>query len=421
MSRWSVAGALLLGVCLVSPAKAENFEQYCSITDFASPVRQTIVVLDDALLYPEGGEQPDKRNVQWRHFLGNLVLSEQSTMEQTFLPRERVTVAIARRDGAGLRPVFAGCLPFYSADEKRKIKGSAGNMDSLHEFFGTGPIADAKKGMNLYRIRFASALRDALQPTLLSPPAAPRGGGDLGNNGFVNSLKGGSLVNFAYGIPRILLVSDMARFLGGFPADRPKARALALKKAQSADLNFRGAEIYVVGASANAVARDALEMFFLASHGELLSIGPVTAIPQFAPAPAHVACYQGLVQYPDNRFPIRLRLATDENGTSVNSWISVQTSREQFNPVHGVLTCPPNRSCLFTGDDVFAQAWNANRGTSNDPLFDQNLPFAGARSLKFSLTGSTINGSISDTLLHFKGVRASRLEFTASRQSNGRC
>ncbi|HKO17573.1 MAG TPA: hypothetical protein VJU82_01675, partial [Acidobacteriaceae bacterium] len=175
------------------------------------------------------------------------------------------------------------------------------------------------------------------------------------------------------------------------------------------------------GASANSVARDALEMFFLASHGELVSIGPITAIPQFAPAPVRVACYQGLVQYPDNRFPIRLRLATDENGTSVNSWISMQVDREQFNPVHGVLTCPPNRSCLFTGDDVFAQAWNVNRGASNDPMFDQRLPFAGARSLKFSLTGSTIKGSISDSLLHFKGLRSSRLEFSASRQPNAHC
>lgn len=421
MRKCFAVGTLLVALAVAFPAMAENFEQYCSVPDFTAPVRQTIVVLDDALLYPEAGDQTDKRNAQWRRFLGNLVLSEQSTMEQTFQPRERVTVAIARRDGAGLRPVFAGCLPFYSADEKKKVKQSAGSMDSVHEFFGTGPLADAKKAMNLYRIRFATALHDALQPVLLSPQSAPRGGGDLGNNGFVTSLKGGALVNFAYGIPRIVLVSDMTRLLGGFPADRAKARALALKKAQTADLNFRGAEIYVVGASANSVARDALEMFFLASHGELVSIGPVTAIPQFAPAPVHVACYQGLVQYPDNRFPLRLRFATDENGTAVNSWISMQVDREQFNPVHGVLTCPPNRGCLFTGDDVFAQVWNVNRGISSNPVFDQSLPFAGARSLKFSLTGSSIGGSISDSLLHFKGLHGSRLEFTAARQPNARC
>ncbi|HKO20808.1 MAG TPA: hypothetical protein VJU82_18180, partial [Acidobacteriaceae bacterium] len=209
MRRWSAAGAVVLGLWLASPLRAENFEQYCNLADFAAPARQTIVVLDDALLYPETGDKPDKRNAQWRRFLGNLLLSDQSTMEQTFQPRERVTVAIARRDGAGLRPVFAGCLPFYSAEEKRKIKKSAGSMESVHEFFGTGPMADAKKAMDLYRIRFASALHDALQPALLSPTAAPRGGGDLGNNGFVTSLKGGTLVNFAYGIPRILIASDM--------------------------------------------------------------------------------------------------------------------------------------------------------------------------------------------------------------------
>lgn len=414
------AVALLLGLLFSAAARAENFEQYCNLQDFAAPARQTIVVLDDAILYAETGDQPDSRNAQWRRFLGSLVLSEQSAIEQVFQPRERVTVAVARRDGAGLRPVFAGCLPFYSADEKKRIRKSAGYTDSLHTFFGTGPVADADKAMRLLRIRFAAAMHDALQPALLSSSAAQRGSVDLGNNGFITSLKGSTLVNFSFGVPRIIFVSDMTRFLGGFPSDRAKARALALRKAQAADLNLKGAEVYIVGASANARAKDALEMFFLASHGELGGMVPSPALPQFAPAPVRVAYYQGLIQYPDNRFPIRLRLATDQNGTSVNSWVSVQTSKEQFSPLRGVLTCQPDRPCAFTGDDVFAQIWNVNRGVSNDPYFDQSLPFAGARTFGFSLNGTTVKGAISDTLLHFKGTKTSRLEFTASRQPNAR-
>jgi hypothetical protein len=421
MTRRLAAAALLIGLGVSGTARAESFDQYCNLQDFAVPQRQTIIVLDDALLYGEPNEQPDKRNDLWRRFLGNLVLSATASMAQNFQPRERVTVAIARRDGAGLKPVFAGCLPFYSDDEKKKIKQAAGRMNGLHEFFGWGPIRDADKAMDLYRIRFVAALHDALQPAFLSPSNTSRGGADLGSNGFIASLKGGALLNLAHGIPRVVLVSDMARFLGGFPADRAKARALALKKAAAADLNLRGAELYVVGASANRMAHDALEMFFLASHGELAGIGPVTASPQFAPAPARVACYQGLAQYPGDRYPIKLRLSTDDNGAAVNSWIAVQQTREQFSPVHGVLTCQPNQACIFTGDDVFAQVWNANRSASADPVFDQDMPFGGARTLKFSLGGNSIRGTISDTVLRFQGVRDAKLEFNASRQPKVRC
>ncbi|HSZ75458.1 MAG TPA: hypothetical protein VK779_11610 [Rhizomicrobium sp.] len=407
---------VLLGLALPAVSQAQSFDQYCNLPGFPQPLRQTIIVLDESQIYPEAGSRPDQRNMSWRRFLGNLILSDQTALEQIFSPREHIAVVIARRDGAGTRLAFSACLPFYSEDEKKKIAQSAGNMQSMNTFFGTGPIADAKKDMDLFRIRFGDAIRSALQPTLLSPENAPRNGGDLASGGFINSLKQGALVNFSYGIPRIILVSDMSRLLADIPAERAKAKAAALKKAQDADLNFKDAEIYVAGISSSPIARDALEMFFLASHGELVSAGPATAIPTFISPPVHVMRYQGVIQYPDNQFPIRLRLATDQNGTVVNSWISVQATREQFVPIHGIVTCQNNGQCTFAGDDIFAQVWNVNRSQGSDPLFDQSIPFAGARSLSFTESGNGVRGFISDPQLRFQGVQGYKLQFNASRQ-----
>ena len=413
---------LILSFALTAAAHAADFDQYCNLPGFAAPLRQTIVVLDESQIYPEVGDQIDQRNMPWRNFLGNLLLSNQSALEQAFLPRERISIVIARRDGTGLHFVFSGCLPFYSPQEKKRIEQSAGYSQLVDKFFGTGPIANAEKDRDTFRRQFDDAVHDALQPPLLSPPNAPRNGGDLASAGLIESLKQGALVNLDYGIPRIIFFSDMSRLLKGAPSERSKARSFAISKAQDADLNLKDAEVYVVGISENAMTRDTLEMFFLASHGELVSVGSASAIPTFASAPVHVVFYQGLLRYPDRSAPMRLRLATDQNGTVVNSWLSAQAITEQFSPIHGVVTCQSSQ-CTFTGDGVFAQVWNVNRGQGRDSDFDRSMSFAGARNLTFVESGNTVAGAISDPQVQFQnldpqGHNLQSLRFSASRQPN---
>jgi hypothetical protein len=378
-------------------------------------VRQTLVVLDEHHVYPENDGQPDQRNNAWRSFLGSLLISDQAPLEQSFLPRERITVVLARRDGAGTRTLFIGCVPFFSPEEKKKIAQSEGAMHGLYTFFGNSQSDNVSSDLRLFRIRLIEAMKAALQPAMLTPGSVPRRGGELSKGSLVTSLKQGIPLTEAYGIPRIILFSDMGRFLAGAPQDRAQARAAALAQAQAADLNLKGAELYIAGTAARPGSREALEMFFLASHAELVGISPAASLPSFGPAPVHTTKFQGLIQYPDNRFPVRLRLATDRDGTVVNSWISVQTSQEQFAPFHGVVTCEPNGPCTFTGDDVFAQVWNVKRSGSGEPVFDQRLPFAGARALHFTINGRKLYGNISDTLLHFQGVKNSRLDFSAAK------
>jgi hypothetical protein len=409
-----------LALAALAPAEtsvAASYDDYCSVPGFAVPLRQTVLILDEHHVFAEDSDQVDPRNAPWRKFIGNLLLADEASIEQNLLPRERVTVLLARKDGAGIRTVFTGCMPFFSATEKSRIAKDKGVLQSVNTFFGTGPIASAKRSMSLFQSRLGDAVREALQPSMLSTTELDRTNSNLPASGFATSLKQGSAANPIYGLPRIILFSDLSRFLRSVPPDRARARQSGFKMADLTGLNFKGAEIYVVGMSGSAVSHDALEAFFLASHGELMSTGSANIVPAFVSAPIRVARYQGLIQYPDNQFPIRIRLAIDQNGSVTDSWISVQTSKEQFAPFHGVVTCDANGLCTFTGDDVFAQVWSINRAQGAEPTFDQSLPFAGARALSFHFDGNWIKGNISDTLVRFQGLKSYKLEFTAGRNN----
>ena len=418
MTRVVAAFAAVLALVLsCSSAAAENFETYCAQPGLAAPARQTIIVIDEHHVFAEPGGQHDSRNDAWRKFLGNFVLpSNPAALEQNFQPRERVTVLLARKDGAGVRAVFSGCLPFYSAAERARITANGGMMRRIDDFFGTGDVSSAKRAMDLFRIQLGNAVRAALDPDSLSRSGGYPGDARLASSALISALKQGTIVNAAYGLPRIVLYSDLQRFFGSLSGDSAAARQAGLKEGLAADLNLRGAEFYVVGQSGGGPSHDALEMFLLASHAELAGTSSASALPAFQPGPKTVRRYQGLIQYPENQFPIRIRLATDENGTVVDSWLSVQTSNEQFVPLHGVVVCSAD-GCVYNGDQVLAQIWNTGRGAGRPPLLAPTLPFGGARTLTLKVWGSHVTGSISDPLIRFEGVKSLKLEFSAPVQT----
>jgi hypothetical protein len=315
--------------------------------------------------------------------------------------------------------VFSGCLPFFSPEEKRQIAQRSGGRQYVDMFFRTGPVAEAAKDAELYRVRLSQAVKAALRADALTSERMPRTGGDLAGNSLVSSLKQGLPINYYFGIPRLIIYSDMGRFMGGLPGDRAQARSFAISKAQSADLNLMNSEVYLSGTTARAFSKEALEAFFLASHGELISVGSVTGTPTFGPAPVRVSYYQGLVQFPDNQFAIRIRLATDQSGNVVNSWVLMRTNRDHFVPFHGVVTCQGGQPCIYTGDETFSQLWNVQRNEGASPRFDQKLPFYGARSFKFSYNSRELSGEISDPMIIFPGVKEYKLRFKAS-PTNGR-
>jgi hypothetical protein len=372
------------------------------------------MVLDEHHVAAEDGNKVSAANAPWRRFIGNLLFADDSTLEHYFAPRERVTILLARKDGAGMRTVFTGCVPFFSASEKAQIDRDGSLHQAVNTFFGGGVVAGAKRDLTLFHSRLGDSVREALQAPLLSSDDLELRGGELAQAGLAASLRQGSLVNPAYGIARVILYSDLSRFLRNVPTEREAARQTGFTLAHLINIDFKGAEIYVVGMSGNFVSRDALDALFLASHGELISTGAASAVPQFLAAPIRVVRYQGVVVYPENQYPIRIRLATDRDGTVVDSWVSVQTGWEQFSPFHGAVSADASGGWRFTGDGVFAQVWNPQRSNDGKPLFDVKLPFAGARTLSLQVTPGAreISGSISDTQMRFTGV--GQLNFTAA-------
>src|SRR5260370_31759447 len=142
-----------------TPSRAADFEQYCNLAGFSTPMIQTIIVLEEQHVFPEAGKSSEPRNGQWRRFIGNVLFADAPNLEQNFLPREHVTIFIARKDGAGTRTVFSGCLPLFSLSERTRIAQSAGYIQSVNTFFGTGAVATAKKDRDLFKIAASNRFR----------------------------------------------------------------------------------------------------------------------------------------------------------------------------------------------------------------------------------------------------------------------
>lgn len=409
-----------LALLMLSPAAlASTFDIDCNRSDLVVPLRQTLIVLDENEVTPEPNAVALAANMAWRRFLGRLLLSDDNVLAQAFEPREHVTLLIARKDGTGTRTIFEGCVPFYSVAEMRQIKARGGVGADVGEFFGSGPVQDMKKDLEQFRLHLGQSVQDALLPDQLSPSGRGLPIRSLDDNSLIVSLNQGSIINPAYGVPRILFYSDMSRYLRGASGNTVgAARAAGEAAGFKANLDLGGAEVYLIGMSGSTLARDTLTMFFLASHGELMSSGPADVLPRFMPSPSHVARYQGFIVYPKMKFPIRVRIATDRNGTVVNSWLSVHADTELFAPIHGIVTCARDTPCIYTGDDLFAQVWNPDRDSSRNPRLQSDLPFGGARDLDMRFDGNGMRGSISDPQIQFTGLKDSKLEFTAARQIN---
>jgi hypothetical protein len=423
MLRRSILLAAILAGFSSVPGRAQNFDAYCNRPDSAPALRQTVILLDEHDVRPEPGGEANPDNRPWRQYLGMLLLpTNPSLLEQNFAPRERVSIALVRKDGAGLRQIFTGCLPFFSPAERAKLAHDAGMMQQVHAFFGSGPAAGARRDMDMFRIQLGNAFKSALDPSALSAPSGRERNDAPASSSLAASLKQAKLFNPYYGLPRIVLFSDLTRLLRDMPVDRAGARKWGFDQGFQSDIDFGNAELYISGlrGSQNGSLRDGLEAFALASHAELAGMGPFASLPSFRAPPQRIYRFNGLIRYPDNRFPIRIRLALDENGSLVNSWLSVQTSREQFAPLHGILTCEANDACVYSGDQQFSQLWNPARNAGGQPAFGEALPFGGARSLNFQTRDGGLSGSISDTLVHFAGLKSLRLEFSGSAQPNAR-
>lgn len=400
----SLMTAFLLLAALVQGAVARAVvdESHCHVSGFPPSLRQTIIIIDGQLIEPEPAG-PKAENQVWRRFIMQFLNNADPLVRQRIDARERVTVVVANADGSGVTPFFIGCVPLYRIEEESSLDASTTNLEL---FFGNDWRSQLKKAGE----RFVNGATLALVQSVSLLPEGIESGKAFRESSLISALARTPLVSLESGLPRIILYTDLDNY--EFPSGEPAAiRATARADADRVGVNLSYAEVHVFGSGRNQPehVRHYLSSFLLSSRGHLATLTSRDGAMAAAQTPRSVSRYQGTVDFPETLHPLRLRMALDQNGTLVNSWVEMQASLPKFVPVFGVLTCPQQDKCIFVGDNIFAQIWDDDP----DPRPDLKpwQPFGGMRNLHFELDGDRISGRIRDELGFIAG-REEGLGFT---------
>ncbi|KQT87159.1 hypothetical protein [Aurantimonas sp. Leaf443] len=403
--------ALLAAAAAAGPAAAGPLEESCSPAQGPLSLRQTLLVIDGALVVPDTAEGPAPQNKAWRRFAAQYFDAASPAILQLMDARERLTVAIANADGSGLTVLFSGCLPLVAAEEASRRDAETGAMD---RFFGRDWRSLQEKSAEGFTRAATLALMEGVTRARIGP-AAPA---PFPEGGLVRSLlrtRGFTLEN---GLPRLVLLTDLSLYetAAGSGED---AHASGRMAAERAGFDLQRAEVHLfdAGTAAGEAQAAYLKSFFLASKGQLKTIAGIGGALSANAVPVASSVFQGTIVYPSvGEFPIRMRLARDRNGSVVMSWIEEQSTRTLFSPFEGLLNCESEDRCTFIGDKVFAQVWKETPDPR--PQCDAWIPFGGFRDLAFTVEGETLTGRTSDEICLFEVVGDS-LSFTLQRVKNG--
>ena len=404
--------ALLLIVCSAPAlAQAKIDDSYCVTPDYPAAIRQTTIIIDGSIIVPEP-DKPLAENQSWRRFVTQFVDASDTQIRLRTDARERVSIAVANADGSGISLLFSGCVPLFRTEEEATLSQNASLIDT---FFG----ADWKRKSKENAEHFARSAALAMVEGIKSLPAAPAAAAPVAfrESGLVASLGKSVGYSLEAGLPRVVLLTDLGRY--EFPnGDLKSVRGLARADADAAKIDFARAELHVFGASgkqADAV-KNYLEAFALSSRAHLATLTSAGGALNAVGAPREVEIYQGSIDFAEAAYPLRMRLARDQNGTVVNSWIEVQSALPRYVPFFGILDCAAEGDCRYVGDNIFAQIWD------DDPEPHADLqpwePFGGMRSLGFTVTGDAISGRIKDEQGYIVG-REDGLDFELKRVANG--
>jgi hypothetical protein len=213
----------------------------------------------------------------------------------------------------------------------------------------------------------------------------------------VASLRNSPGFDLSDGLVRYVILSDLGLYEVQ-KADMVTARANGFRDAENASLRLGRSEMHFLadGGGASAVA-GYLDAFFLGSEAKLETLGSASSTLSSNNLPVRMAIYQGTADFPNiGKVPVRMRLAVDRNNGVVMSWIQEQRRQAQNVPFEGVLTCAADSECVYSGDDVFAQAWTTQPG--GDPECEGRMPWGGMRNFHFEQSGEAIVGRVTDTL-----------------------
>lgn len=417
MSDLPIAVALGLGLAVLSgPAFALNaatVDEYCQLEDMPRALRQTLVVIDGRLMVPETPDaDPDDANLSWRRFAVGYLDASQRDINTRLDPRERVTVVAANADGSGTTVLFSGCVPTFSVEEADAMR--AGDS-SIGKFFGS---SWQSRHEDMAKDFSRAAQRGLREVTHQLPPAKPAGE-PFADGSLVSSLRRSVTLDPAYGIPRIVLYTDLSQY--DFPeGPAPEMRKAGFADARKALLDLGRSELQLLSVH-DAESRQAgsyLPAFFLGSNADLSYQGPAAGAVPGAHQTVQTDLFTGAINYgAAGSYPVRMRLVRDINGAVSNAWIEETRTTQRIVPFTGQLSCS-DKECSFTQSREFARIWAADPASDTSPC-GEKMPFLGLQMLQFTTDGETLRGTISDSLCFPEGMDDG-LTFELQRVQNGR-
>lgn len=395
-----------------STATTIRQEEYCGIPDFKPALRQTVVIVDGAQLQRADGTDMREKN-------GAMIDAIARLVERTLAPRERLKIFVTPADGLEPRLVFTGCLPGFNNDEITRLKAAKSGVGLAGEsYFGTGATQRAAAARDAFRSAVLGSLANAARSV---PNGAKRNAGPWADAPLLRSLRATTgLVDLEAGPPRIVILSNLARYDVGEPDSAEVARRAGFAAAETMGLRLQRAEVQVITVQGGETyARDFASAFFLGSEGNLTGWGADGSGEQ-TEAPVRVTVYTGSGDYGVVSYPMQMRLAVDRNGVLVNSWFVVKGETDRAIPLTGALTCQGDICSLTQDATGFAQVWSPD--ADSEPEFDPSLPFAGMRSLELRVAKGVASGRVHDPQVGQIGTdpAKSALTFSMTERPNGR-
>lgn len=406
------AGVFALSAIFPMAAQAMVSDRsYCNHADMPPALRQTMIIVDGQIVSPETTD-PLVENRVWRAFMSRFVNAADPHIGINIAPGEMITLAVANADGSGVTPIFAGCVPYFpeAVTAARQAESSG-----LSTFFGNDWNAQHKKISDSFSDNAVLAMVTEVRDL----PVAQAVSADFGDSTLAKSLARGTSMDRAFGIPRIIVFTDLSLY-NLPPSGGADARRLGFETARNLQADFGYADIYMLttGISAGG-ARDYLEAFFLQGKGHLLDLSGAGGNINLSRPPARVEVFNGVMRFPVNgethEASLRLRLAVTADNRIISSWMEENRQQQRFLPFLGDLNCVDG-ICDYIGDGLFAQIWNEE--PRDYPECHENMPLFGMRALNFSLEEGRVTGVVSDDVCVVIGAEDG-ITFSLNQTSGG--
>lgn len=401
-------------VCLASLAQAQQTvnNDHCTSDERHGSLRQTVLIVDGAIIAKDGEDGPSTENQEWRRFASTFIDASSPLVSQLMGPRERVTIAIANADGSGLTPIFTGCVPLVSEEEAKLLDQETSALD---EFFGRDWRSLNEKAATAFARAARLAMIRGTAEAIVGKPARTLA---FAQGSLVASLGKSPGFDLSEGLVRYVILSNLGLYEMQ-KADMGTARANGFRDAENTSLRLGRSEMHFFadGGGAPSVA-GYLDSFFLGSEAKLETLGSASSTLSSNKLPLRIAIYQGTADFPNiGKVPVRMRLAVDRNNGVVMSWVQEQRRQAQNVPFEGVMTCATASECVYSGDDVFAQAWTTQPG--GDPECAGGMPWGGMRNFHFEQSSDAIDGRVTDTLCVVRDHEETGIPFSLVRLDRG--